>query len=151
MTEEELNQIKAATYDAAWRGGRNGAIAGSFQVLLFVIGIAIFIWLFWYGGFSKVFSLIVALISIIFLIISALPKGTFVYLGSIIFVIFILAILWSIGKAWYVAKHNRNLAKEWHITPTPKEWPPSSQEWHVTPTPTTMISPDKLKIWREYK
>ena len=139
MTEEELNQIKAVTYDAAWRGALSGGLAAG-------ILIAIFIWLFWYGGFSMVLRAIGSFITIIFLIISALPNGTFVYLDSVILSIFVLAILWSIGKEWYVAKRKRESARlenwtppvqEWHVTPTPKEWPPTN--------------PDKLKTWSEYK
>ena len=106
MTKEELNQIKAASYDAAYRG----AIAGAITVLLLF---AIFIWLFRYDGFSLVLKLITLLISIIVLIISALPDSTFVFLGSIIFGIFILAILWSAVKVRYVANRNRKKLKTW--------------------------------------
>lgn len=41
--------------------------------------------------------------------------------------------------------------QKWHVTPTPKEWPPIATDRQLTPTPKTKIDANKLKKWREYK
>jgi hypothetical protein len=154
MTEEELNKIITATYDGAWRGARDAVNFAIAAIVRAVIFIGFLIWLCWYGGFPIVFSIVMKLIYVITTMLSALPKDTFAYLSLTIFGYFILAILLDLGKKYYKANRNRKKAQEWHVTPTPKEWPPT-QEWHVTPTPKewppNKVDAEKLKKWREYK
>lgn len=48
----------------------------------------------------------------------------------------------------------KSMIQEWHVTPTPEEWPPIPG-LHLTPTPKELpsnkVDPEKLKKWREYK
>ena len=158
MTEEELNKIITATYDGAWRGARDAVNVAIVAIVEAVIFIGFLIWLFWYCGFpivAKLIYVIAVMLSAMFsAMLSALPEDTFAYLSLTIFGFLILAILWDLGKKYYIANRNRKKAQEWHVTPTPKEWPPT-QEWHVTPTPKewppNKVDAEKLKKWREYK
>ena len=154
MTEDDLNKIITATYDGAWRGARNAVNFAIAAIVRAVIFIGLLIWLCWYGGFPIVGDYIIGAYIFIAIMISALPSGTFVYLGSMIFGFLMLAILWDLGKKYYIDNRNRKKAQDWYVTPTPKEWPPIT-DWSVTPTPkdwtSNKVDSEKLKKWREYK
>jgi len=139
MTEEELNKIITATYDGAWRGARDAVNVAIVAIVEAVIFIGFLIWLYWYGGFPIVAKLIHVIAVMLSAMFSALPEDTFAYLSLTIFGYLILAILWDLGKKYYIANRNRKKAQEWHVTPTPKEWPPNK------------VDAEKLKKWREHK
>jgi hypothetical protein len=152
MTEEELNQIKAVSFEAARSGAREGAILASLLIARYAFLIAILIWLFFYDGFSKVIGVIASIIRLIILLVNAMPEGSSAVLVPVISIlsgIFVIAVTWAEGKEKYDArKKQKNTkienwqppAQEWHITPTPKEWPPAGK-----------VDTEKLKSWREYK
>ena len=73
------------------------------------------------------------------------PKWVWLLMATLGFLFFAIALALNI---YFKPK---SASQNWHVTPTPKEWPPAKTEWDVTPSPTVQVDAVKLKKWREYK